>query len=133
MSAAPRVLIAEDQAQLRELLAHIIETQLGAEIVTVKDGGEALYKLEEEGYAFDLLLLDVDMPRATGLEVLSAMASIRPEVPVVLTSGTHAHEEAALDLGARAFLRQPFDVAQLATTLRDALAPRAPRALPVAG
>jgi DNA-binding NtrC family response regulator len=131
MAAAHRVLVADDHPEIRQLLAHVVETRLGANVVTVEDGGEALYKLEEEGYDFDLLLLEVDMPRATGLDVLSAMSSIRPEVPVVLTSGRYHHEQAAMDLGARAFLRKPFELAQLTAVLSRVLEPR-PQVLSIA-
>ena len=121
MARVHRVLVADDQPELREFLTRVVETRLGAEAVVARDGGEALSWLEDEGYSFDLLLLDVDMPRASGFDVLRAMGAIRPEVPVVLMSGNHDHQRVALDLGACAFLSKPFGLAELSETLDVAL------------
>ena len=112
-----RVLIADGQVAVRDALARCAEDTLRADVTAVADGGEGLAELEESCYGFDLLLLEVEMPRATGLDVLSAVGSVRPETPVVMFSGEPAHREAALDMGAAAFLQKPFTDDELAELL----------------
>ena len=126
-----RVLVAESEPDQREILARVAAVALDAEVVAVSDGGEALGELEAASYEFDLVLLGVEMARASGLDVLSAVHSIRPEVPVVLFSRDAAASEAALELGARAFVRRPFRPAELGARLPDLVPARRQALAPV--
>ena len=95
-----RVLLAEDEALLRAATARLLARELDCTVTEAVDGGRALAKLEAHGYRFDLLVLDVDMPRASGIDVLSAVRSVRPDQPVLVHSGDPGHRDAAEALGA---------------------------------
>ena len=101
-----RVLLAEDEALVRDATAQLLARELDCNVVQATDGGRALAKLEAYDYCFDLLVLDVDMPRASGLDVLSAVRSVRPEQPVLVHSGDPRHRDAVEALGAT-FLTKP--------------------------
>ena len=62
-----RVLVADDNETSRLLAVHLLG-QMGAEVVTVADGVAAIGRIEREG--FDALLIDIEMPRFSGLDVI---------------------------------------------------------------
>ena len=85
MAKQPKILIAEDDKFLR----HVYEIKLpqeGFEVVTAVDGGEALEKLRQE--KFNIVLLDVVMPKKNGFEVLQEMKtnSKNKNTPVIILS-----------------------------------------------
>src|SRR5207247_8707112 len=79
-----KILVADDDKTRREGLAALLR-QDGHAIVTAADGGEALRTVERE--SFDVGLLDLRMPKATGLEVLHRLRVVRPETAVVMITG----------------------------------------------
>jgi PAS domain S-box-containing protein len=83
---AATILVAEDEATLRELAEEIL-THAGFTVVTAADGREALELFEENPEKFDLLLLDVRMPRLGGIPVAQAAKKRRPEIRIVLLTG----------------------------------------------
>ena len=116
--AAVRVLVIDDNAPDVMLIAESLRDQgLTFEITHLRDGEEALSKLTEEPANFrlyDLIVLDLNMPRVSGLEVLSNFRAI-PElskIPVlVLTSSLAPDEqEAVRRLGADRYLNKPADL-----------------------
>jgi len=115
-----RLLVVDDDERLRTVLATLLETS-GHEVTTAADGAEALQRLERE--TFDLMLLDVWMPRMTGLEVLGQLKS-RPHPPKVIlltaddTPDTALH---ALRDQAYQFVRKPFDPDALLAMVSTAL------------
>jgi len=72
-----RLLIAEDNADLRDLLQEILE-DAGYTTVSVSDGQAALTRIDREDEVIDLVLTDVRMPRVTGDELLTAVREKRP-------------------------------------------------------
>ena len=124
-----RLLVVDDDEHLRTVLATLLETA-GYEVTTAADGVEALQRLD--GEAFDLMLLDVWMPRLTGLEVLGQLRS-RPNTPKVIlltaddTPDTVLH---ALRDQAYHYLSKPFDPAVLLATVSGALG-AGPAAAPI--
>ncbi|MBP3955094.1 response regulator [Gemmata sp. G18] len=121
------VLLAEDDAQLREFLVRAL-TDLGYTIVPATDGEEALSAAADRGGAIDLLLSDVQMPRMTGSALALRFRSLYPAAGVVLVSG-YAPEESRARLAALAdaLVPKPFTIAHLATRLREVLDRRAIR------
>jgi CheY-like chemotaxis protein len=111
-----QVLIADDQPERRAETAHAVRRSLGARTVEVSDGGEALAVLEASGYAFDLVIVEADLPRASGLLVLSAVTSARPEVPVVVC-GSASDQTPARERGAEAFVLRPVHRRALASAV----------------
>jgi len=113
-AAAPtwRVLVVDDQAVARRL-AQAILTRHGARVRHATDGVEALAALARE--SFDLVLLDLFMPRLGGIETLTEMRRRGDRTPVVVLSGSDsvlAHEQ-ALALGASGFVQKPVGEREL--------------------
>jgi Response regulator containing CheY-like receiver, AAA-type ATPase, and DNA-binding domains len=120
VSSHGRILIAEDDDLTLELLATVLRRE-NYEVVTVTDGREALDRLAQG--PFDLVLSDVQMARASGLEVLSAVTKQFPDTPVVLITA-FAEPGAAMDAiasGAADYLAKPVDVVALRATVAGAM------------
>jgi two-component system response regulator AtoC len=115
-----RILIAEDDDLTLELLATVLRGE-AYEVVTATDGREALNYLQEG--AFDLVLSDIQMTRASGLEVLQTVTREFPDTPVVLITA-YAEPGAAMDAissGAADYLAKPVDIVVLRATVARAL------------
>ncbi len=120
MASPGRILIAEDDDLTLELLATVLRRD-NYEVVTVTDGQDALDRLAED--PFDLVLSDVQMARASGLEVLAAVTKQFPDTPVVLITA-YAEPGAAMDAiasGAADYLAKPVDIVALRATVARAL------------
>ena len=120
MSSHGRILIAEDDDLTLELLATVLRRD-DYEVVSVTDGREALDRLARG--SFDLVLSDVQMARASGLEVLAAVTKQFPDTPVVLITA-YAEPGAAMDAiasGAADYLAKPVDIVALRSTVARAL------------
>jgi two-component system response regulator AtoC len=120
MAARARILVAEDDDMTLELLATVLRAD-GHDVVTATDGREVLDQLEHAAY--DLIVADVQMPRASGLEVLEALVARASETPLVLVTA-YANPGAAMDAisrGAADYLAKPVDVVALRTTVARAL------------
>ncbi len=115
-----RLLLVEDNAPLRELVCEVLRDD-GFEVVTAGDGAEAL-DLLRRGDAFDVVVLDDEMPRLTGRQLLSLLRAEGCQMPVVLVSGSlelSREECARLDVGP--VVRKPLLLPQLADAIRMAL------------
>jgi DNA-binding NtrC family response regulator len=115
-----RILVAEDDDLTLELLATVLRGA-GHEVTAVRDGREALTQIEHA--PFDLVVADVQMPRASGLEILDALAARPTPTPLVLVTA-YADPGAAMDAisrGAADYLAKPVDVVALRVTVARAL------------
>lgn len=112
-----RILVADDDSTLRSELAELLEED-GHEVWTVADGEEALEALQSAG--FDVALLDLMMPRATGLEVLHRLRAGRRGTPVVMITGHGSIDVAveAMKAGAIDFIVKPFEYESIQRILR---------------
>ena len=116
-SDSRRILVVEDDATLRRVLERCLVRE-GCEVTVASDGAEAIERLNA-GWAGDLVLTDLEMPRAGGREVLQAGLARR--VPVVILTG-HPSVDVAVELmrhGAANFLSKPFTPASLRALLED--------------
>jgi DNA-binding response OmpR family regulator len=109
-----RILIAEDEPDIRELVAFTLRFA-GHEVTATSNGEEAYHKALE--IIPDLILMDVRMPRMTGYDACRAMkaeASLK-EIPVVFLSakGQDSEIQTGLDAGAEEYLLKPFAPDQL--------------------
>ncbi len=117
----PRVLVAEDNADMRAYLIHLLSDRY--EVEAVADGGAALAEVRRRRP--DLLLTDVMMPELDGFELLRAVRGdpATSRVPIVVLSA-RAGEEAAvegLDLGADDYVVKPFVARELLARVRATL------------
>jgi two-component system, cell cycle response regulator CpdR len=121
----PRVLIADDEASMRALVARAISMD-GHETVTAQDGAEALEILTREDGAFDLLLTDIQMPIMDGIALALATARDFPGLTILLMTGFADQRERASNLNALVHdvITKPFSVADIRTAVADALASR---------
>jgi two-component system, cell cycle response regulator CpdR len=121
----PRVLIADDEASMRALVARAIAMD-GHETVTAQDGAEALEILTREDGAFDLLLTDIQMPIMDGIALALSAARDFPGLTILLMTGFADQRERASNLSAIAHdvITKPFSVADIRTAVADALASR---------
>jgi len=110
-----RVLIVDDDGQVREVMSRQLQA-LGMVVETVPGGAQAIARLDRERY--DALMLDLDMPGVTGLDVLLHVQRAAPAMPVVVVTGTFEAERIA---GAVAVLSKPFEAGELRAALEDAL------------
>lgn len=118
--AVANILVVDDEASIRRTLREILEYET-YEVDEAVDGEDALAKVRANAY--DLVLLDVKMPKRDGLEVLQVLYNEMPELPVVMISG-HGNLETAVEatkLGAFDFIEKPPDLNRLLVTLRNAM------------
>ena len=111
-----KILVADDDPTLRSELAELLRGD-GHEVEVAADGGQALERLEAE--PFELALLDLVMPRATGLEILHRLKVVRPETAVVMITG-HGSVDVAVEAmkgGAVDFVVKPFEIESLQRVL----------------
>jgi two-component system response regulator VicR len=106
------ILIAEDD----ELILRTVEHKLvkeGHEVVLTRNGREAIEKINE--LDLDLVVTDIMMPFASGIEILSAIKSIGKKIPVIVLSSMGQEEVVvdAFDLGASDFMVKPFSPNEL--------------------
>jgi signal transduction histidine kinase len=115
-----RILVIDDQASARETTAAMLWSR-GFTVSTAVDGRDGLDQLKQDPDAFDAVLLDMSMPGLNGLETYRLIRANHLNLPVVFFSGLTAMPEVhALVRACEArFLRKPFTVDQLVTTLID--------------
>lgn len=121
-----RVLLAEDDAAMRALLACRLR-RAGFEVVQASNGAEALLRLTEgrignPGIAIDVVVSDFRMPGCDGLDILASLQRDAACVPVILITafGTMATHVEAARLGAYAVVNKPFDLDDLITLVTAA-------------
>jgi DNA-binding NtrC family response regulator len=118
-SQAARILVAEDEANLRMVLQKELERH-GYRVQVAPDGEAALRRLEETNV--DVLLCDINMPRMDGMELLRRVHE-RPNPPeVIMLTGQATVETAveAMKLGAYDYLTKPYSIGELDVRVRQA-------------
>jgi DNA-binding response OmpR family regulator len=123
MSRRPRLLVAEDDSDIRDILAHTLAADGTRDVVAVENGRTALEAIQAQ--PFDLVILDVLMPELSGLQVLERMRGM-PEgrdVPVLVLTALDDRDTVvrALRAGADDRLTKPFDPVLLRTRVAAAL------------
>ena len=111
------VLIVDDDAFMREHIRGVL-LSAGYESTEAGDGKEAIDKL---GSKPDLVLLDLNLPQASGLEVLGFARSKHPDIPVIVVSGTGEVLDAvaALKNGATDYIHKPFETEELLARVKE--------------
>ncbi|MBL9204728.1 MAG: PAS domain S-box protein [Opitutaceae bacterium] len=123
------VLVIEDESSLRTLLRVVLEMR-GYRVRTVADGGEALELLLGDPGKIDAVLLDLNLPKISGVEVYTTIRRICPDARVLILSGNISPEvRATLEAqGQRLFVAKPYRLHELGRQLRRALdEPKAPK------
>ena len=137
----PRILLAEDDAELRELLARALR-QLGYEVVECRDGVDLLGEIDPQAppgkeIDFELIISDICMPGITGMFLLEGLQQWdRPRpLPIILITafGDEATHTRARELGAAAIFDKPFEADELMDKVREIVPPPNARRPPEQG
>jgi two-component system response regulator AtoC len=115
-----RVLVVDDERKMRRVLQILLE-RMGVESVAADSAEEAIERLEHE--QIDLVLTDLRMPGASGIELLGRVRVLDPEVPVIVMTAYGTIETAvdAMKRGAFDYVLKPFDLEVIELTIRKAL------------
>ena len=115
-----RLLIVDDDEEIRDLLVFDIQSS-GYTVDSAKDGEEGLKKAVENNY--DLILLDVMMPKMNGYDVCKNIRLVKPKVPVLMLTakGTIHDKTEGFEVGADDYLVKPFDVQEVLLRIRALL------------
>ncbi len=121
----PKVLVVDDEEALRFLLASELEAE-AFEVQSAGDGDEAIDFVRdksEQGDRFDVVLLDIKMPRVDGFEVLKYIKGNIPETKVIMLTAYADVKNAieSLRLGASDFVSKPYDLDDILTSINRAL------------
>ncbi|TVR53137.1 MAG: PAS domain-containing sensor histidine kinase [Puniceicoccaceae bacterium] len=118
-----RILVIDDEPAVRQV-ADLALTNAGFEVVLAEDGEKGLRILEETPRDFEVVLLDLTMPKLSGEDVLRRLRDLSPDLPVILMSGFN--EQAAIERfvgrGIASFLPKPFTLDSLLEKIRAAMA-----------
>lgn len=111
-----RVLVVDDEDDLRVLLSQQINIA-GYDVSSAADGEEAINIIKKN--SFDVVLLDINMPKVNGIEVLKFIHKNYPSIKAVMLTGfadlKHAME--AREFGARDFIGKPYKLEDIMSTI----------------
>jgi two-component system, NtrC family, response regulator PilR len=114
------ILVVEDEKNLRDFLSFVLRKE-GYSVTTAEDGMEGMDFIKKEIY--DLVLTDVKMPRAGGLDVLKAVKETSPDTVVLMITAFASTETAveAMKQGAYDYISKPFQIDEVKLVIRNAL------------
>ena len=116
----PNILLVDDEKSIRKTLREILEYEK-YKVDEAEDGPSALEKIQNNQY--DVVLLDIKMPKMDGLEVLEKAREVSPDTSYIMISG-HGNIETAVEAtkkGAFDFISKPPDLNRLLITVRNAM------------
>ena len=115
-----KVLVVDDEEELVSTLGERLMLR-GIEADGVVTGADAVRRVGEKD--FDVVILDVKMPRMGGLEVMKKIKEIRPRLKVILLTGRGSEKESEIGLeqGAFAYLVKPIDIEDLIGKMKEAV------------
>lgn len=124
LKGRPQILLVDDDTPIRKLLARSLQ-RAGFEVTEAADGRQAQELIElNESSPFNLVVSDLQMPRVGGVELLSWVTKTRPQLPVVIVSGSldTIGTERIRASRAAAILAKPFTVEELREVIERVLA-----------
>lgn len=117
-----KILIAEDDKDIRDLIVLTLDFH-GFDVVSAEDGAVAVEKAQEQ--SFDIILMDVRMPRMTGYEACRRLKEneVTRNIPIVFLSakGQEAEIQTGLQAGASDYVLKPFSPDSLVKTIKEVL------------
>ena len=116
---SPRILLVDDEQSIQTLLSYPLHKE-GYEVVQACDGYQALERFDEQ--PFDLVVLDLMLPRIEGLEVCRRLRS-RSSVPIIMLTAKSEEIDkvVGLELGADDYITKPFSLREFSSRIKAAL------------
>ncbi len=114
-----RILLVDDEQSIQTLLSYPLRKD-GYHVTSALDGGEALQRFEEG--RFDLVILDLMLPRIDGVEVCRQLRS-HSQVPIIMLTakGSETDKVAGLEVGADDYITKPFSMREFRSRVKAAL------------
>lgn len=108
-SSKCRVLVVDDQEQMRNLVVALLSEQ-GHQCITAGNGSEALNKINQN--KFDAVITDIVMPQMDGIALTKELLTLYPNLPIMVITGYSKEypTELAITAGARDFIGKPFSI-----------------------
>jgi len=116
----PKILIVDDDKGIRQTLRDILEFEK-YKVEEAVDGLDCMVKIKQA--SFDVVILDIKMPKMDGMDVIEKIQVMKPDLPVVMISG-HGNIDTAVEAvkkGAFDFISKPPDLNRLLITIRNAM------------
>ncbi|MEQ1745807.1 MAG: sigma-54 dependent transcriptional regulator [Saprospiraceae bacterium] len=115
-----KILIVDDEMPIRRILREILEFEQ-YDVEEASDGLECVAKVQREKY--DVVIMDIKMPKMDGIEALERLQILSPETPVIMVSGHGTIDTAveAVKKGAFDFISKPPDLNRMLITVRNAM------------
>ena len=117
--ARKTILVADDEAMVRSILKLIL-ARGGYQITEAVDGEDAVCQFTQAPEQYDLVLLDMQMPRLDGQQALQRMRQIAPQLKAILLSGAMADEDHPSHAGTRLMFK-PFENKELLRNINELL------------
>jgi len=120
-SSIAHIFIADDEVSVRDSVGYALE-QEGFRVTPAVDGTDAESKLLEDGFPYDLLILDIMMPGRSGLDICREVRA-RSAVPIIILTAKDAEVDkvVGLEVGADDYMTKPFSVRELLGRVRAQL------------
>jgi DNA-binding response OmpR family regulator len=116
----PRILLVDDEPPIQTLLAFPLQRD-GYDVIPASDGREALERFAEQ--SFDLVVLDLMLPKLDGLEVCRRLRAQRSTVPIIMPTAKSEEIDKVLglELGADDYITKPFSMREFRSRVKAAL------------
>ncbi|MBI5093138.1 MAG: response regulator [Candidatus Hydrogenedentes bacterium] len=114
----PRILIVDDEENIRKALHRWFEIS-GFDVDTAEDGVAAVELCA--GTQYDVVTMDLEMPRMNGKEAIAAIKLLQPDVPILMLTGYPQNSAEVLNCGALKILTKPFRLQELEQEVRSVL------------
>jgi PAS domain S-box-containing protein len=116
------ILLVDDEEALVDIGKQILEF-LGYRVTSCSTSSRALRVFSENPWAFDLVITDLTMPHMTGADLSRKMLEIRPDLPIIITTGFAEEEvsDQASDIGVKRFIYKPLVTREIAREIREVL------------
>ncbi|MFO7749042.1 MAG: response regulator [Desulfobacteraceae bacterium] len=122
LNGTEKIMLVDDEAAILETVQTIL-TSRGYRVSSFDNGRSALKAFQKTPHEVDLIITDMTMPRMTGEELSRRVLNIRPDLPIILSTGFHERftEEQALKAGIRKYIEKPVMTSNLLKMVREVL------------
>jgi CheY-like chemotaxis protein len=116
------ILLVDDEEMI-QMVARAMLQKLGYGVIVAASGAEAVDIIDRDGSNVNMVILDMIMPGMDGNQTFDRLREMRPDLPVLLSSG-YAIDGQAIEImhkGCNGFIQKPFSISELSQKIRDVL------------